>query len=141
MRSNRLIILFYSIYLKVEVSCNGNIPARVLGSLLEPSSSYEIENQSAVEHWDLVCNFVYQSSSIHLYADPTIRRCSLDRFLHLFINSRSKMIMIKVSYLCSQIISCSERQFSYHCPKLLIKRKNISYSDIKRCKVASSISQ
>ncbi|KAM3584023.1 hypothetical protein VKS41_003991 [Umbelopsis sp. WA50703] len=54
------------IYLKVEVSCNGNIPARVLGSLLEPSSSYEIENQSAVEHWDLtlfprqVSTFVYK---------------------------------------------------------------------------------
>ncbi|KAJ2960306.1 hypothetical protein NQZ79_g4345 [Umbelopsis isabellina] len=54
------------IYLKVEVSCNGNIPARVLGSLLEPSASYEIENQSAVEHWDLtlfprqVSTFVYK---------------------------------------------------------------------------------
>lgn len=43
-----------SIYLKVEASCNGNIPARVLGSCLEPSASYEIENQSVNENWDLV---------------------------------------------------------------------------------------
>ncbi|CAO3675315.1 unnamed protein product [Umbelopsis vinacea] len=54
------------IYLKVEVSCNGNVPARVLGSSLEPSSYYEIENQSVNENWDLtlfprqVSTFVYK---------------------------------------------------------------------------------
>ncbi|KAH8547567.1 trafficking protein particle complex subunit 10 [Umbelopsis sp. PMI_123] len=54
------------IYLKVEASCNGNIPARVLGSCLEPSSTYEIENQSVNENWDLtlfprqVSTFVYK---------------------------------------------------------------------------------
>jgi hypothetical protein len=51
---NNSLLLWYSIYLKVEVSCNGNVPARVLGSSLEPSSYYEIENQSVNENWDLV---------------------------------------------------------------------------------------
>jgi hypothetical protein len=52
----RMLTIYHnsSIYLKVEASCNGNIPARVLGSCLEPSASYEIENQSVNENWDLV---------------------------------------------------------------------------------------
>ena len=45
-----------SVFLKVDVSCNGDHPVRILESKLKPSKIYAVENSSAVEEWDLVKN-------------------------------------------------------------------------------------
>ncbi|KAI9499327.1 trafficking protein particle complex subunit 10 [Zychaea mexicana] len=54
------------VFLKVDVSCNGDHPVRILESKLFPSKSYVVESSSAVEQWDLtlfpkqVATFVYK---------------------------------------------------------------------------------
>ncbi|CAO3578607.1 unnamed protein product [Absidia cylindrospora] len=55
-----------SIFLKVELSCNGNLPVRILGSKLLSSNVYTVESQSEVNNWDLTlfprqnATFVYK---------------------------------------------------------------------------------
>ncbi|KAI8340503.1 trafficking protein particle complex subunit 10 [Chlamydoabsidia padenii] len=55
-----------SIFLKVELSCNGNLPVRILGSKLLPSKVYNVESQSEVNNWNLTlfprqsATFVYK---------------------------------------------------------------------------------
>ncbi|ORZ25693.1 trafficking protein particle complex subunit 10 [Absidia repens] len=55
-----------SIFLKVELSCNGNLPVRILGSKLLSSNVYIVESQSEVNNWDLTlfprqnATFVYK---------------------------------------------------------------------------------
>ncbi|KAI7848995.1 trafficking protein particle complex subunit 10 [Circinella umbellata] len=54
------------VFLKVDVSCNGDHPVRILESKLKPSKIYAVENSSAVEKWDLTlfpkqaATFVYK---------------------------------------------------------------------------------
>ncbi|KAI8148730.1 trafficking protein particle complex subunit 10, partial [Fennellomyces sp. T-0311] len=54
------------VFLKVDVSCNGGHPVRILESKLLPSKSYVVESSSTVEQWDLtlfpkqVATFVYK---------------------------------------------------------------------------------
>src|SRR4051812_29862186 len=49
-----------SVFLKVELACNGLLPVRILGSNLRPSKIYDVANQPSTEEWDLVreCNLV-----------------------------------------------------------------------------------
>ena len=49
-------VVIISVFLKVDVSCNGEHPVRILESKLKPSKIYAVENSSAVEEWDLVKN-------------------------------------------------------------------------------------
>ncbi|KAI8089523.1 trafficking protein particle complex subunit 10 [Halteromyces radiatus] len=54
------------IFLKVELSCNGTLPVRILGSSLSPSKVYAVESQSQVNQWNLTlfprqtATFVYK---------------------------------------------------------------------------------
>ncbi|KAI9243615.1 trafficking protein particle complex subunit 10 [Phascolomyces articulosus] len=54
------------VFLKVDVSCNGDHPVRILESKLIPSKSYAVESSSTVEQWDLTlfpkqaATFVYK---------------------------------------------------------------------------------
>jgi hypothetical protein len=40
---------FYSVFLKVELSCNGDLPVRILGSFAKPSTYYLVESQSEMK--------------------------------------------------------------------------------------------
>ncbi|KAF7731993.1 hypothetical protein EC973_007098 [Apophysomyces ossiformis] len=42
-----------SIFLKVELSCNGDLPVRILRSNIQPSKAYVVESQPSVEQWDI----------------------------------------------------------------------------------------
>ncbi|KAI7870261.1 trafficking protein particle complex subunit 10 [Spinellus fusiger] len=54
------------VFLKVELSCNGKWPVRILGSNLCPSKTYAIERHPETDQWDLtlfpkqVATFVYR---------------------------------------------------------------------------------
>lgn len=43
-----------SVFLKVELSCNGDLPVRILGSFAKPSTYYLVESQSEMKQCDLV---------------------------------------------------------------------------------------
>lgn len=50
---------FFSVFLKVELSCNGDLPVRILGSYAKPSTYYLVESQSEMKQCDLVMNLFY----------------------------------------------------------------------------------
>lgn len=43
----------HSVFLKVELSCNGDLPVRILGSFAKPSTYYLVESQSEMKQCNL----------------------------------------------------------------------------------------
>lgn len=46
--------IIYSVFLKVELSCNGELPVRIFGSHAKPSTYYLVESESKLAECDLV---------------------------------------------------------------------------------------
>ncbi|OAD74957.1 hypothetical protein PHYBLDRAFT_186589, partial [Phycomyces blakesleeanus NRRL 1555(-)] len=68
------------VFLKVELSCNGKWPVRILGSTLRPSKIYVVESQPKEEQWDLtlfpkqLATFVYKLVKRDVSdEDPTLK--------------------------------------------------------------------
>ena len=49
-----IIVFLNSVFLKVELSCNGAMPVRILGSNVKPSTHYLVDGQSDVKQCDMV---------------------------------------------------------------------------------------
>lgn len=43
-----------SVFLKVDVACNGDQPVRIIESTLQPSKAYQVIRQSEVDKWNWV---------------------------------------------------------------------------------------